>query len=83
MPRQPRPKTKTSKTVQAETDSYRAWKADAVKALAKLHALAVVATRDGCWTKPYVRGLSPDDAAAQAAREYDSTHRPGWGKKRG
>jgi hypothetical protein len=38
--------------------------------------------RDGFWTKLYVRGLSPNEAAEQAARQYDSTHRPAWIKKR-
>jgi len=35
-------------------------------------------TRHAIWTKLYIGGLSPDDAAAPAVREYDSTHRPEW-----
>jgi hypothetical protein len=42
--------------------------------LPKVHERAAVVTRDGFWTRLYVRGLSPDDAAKHAAREYDSTH---------
>jgi hypothetical protein len=56
--------------------SYAAWKADAVKALQKLHWSAAAVTRDGLWTKLYVRGFSPEKAAELAEREYDSTHSP-------
>jgi hypothetical protein len=62
--------------------SYPAWKADAAKALVKLHILAAAVTRDGLWTRLYVRGHSPKKAAELAAQEYDSTHRPKWTKKR-
>jgi hypothetical protein len=62
--------------------SYPAWKADAAKALVKLHVLAAAVTRDGLWTRLYVRGHSPKKAAELAAREYDSAHPPAWVKKR-
>jgi hypothetical protein len=56
--------------------SYSVWKADAVKVLQKLHERAVRSTRDGFWTRCYVRNLSPERAAELAAREYDATTRP-------
>jgi hypothetical protein len=58
--------------------SYPAWKAAAVKALQKLHERAARVTRDGFWTRCYVRNLSPEKAAELAAREYDSTHPAAW-----
>jgi hypothetical protein len=60
--------------------SYPAWKADAVKALQKLHERAARVTRDGFWTRCYVRNLSPEKAAELAAQEYESTHRPKMGE---
>jgi hypothetical protein len=45
-----------------------------VKALQKGHERAARVTRDGFWTRCYVRNLSPQKAAELAAREYDSTH---------
>jgi hypothetical protein len=48
----------------------------------KLHVLAAAVTRDGLWTRLYVRGHSPKKAAELAAREYDSAHPPAWVKKR-
>jgi hypothetical protein len=42
----------------------------------KFHERAAMVTRDGFWTRLYVRGLDPDEAAKAAAREYDATHRP-------
>jgi hypothetical protein len=53
-----------------------------VKALAEVHERAATVTRDGFWTRLYVRGLDPDEAAKAAAREYDATHRPDWAKRR-
>jgi len=38
------------------------WKADGAKALLKLHVLAAAVTRDGLWTRLYVRGHSPEKA---------------------
>jgi hypothetical protein len=43
---------------------------------------AAAVTRDGLWTRLYVRGLGPKQAAELAAREYDATHRPDWIKGR-
>jgi hypothetical protein len=62
--------------------SYPPWKADAVKPLQKLHERAVRSTRDGFWTRCYVRNLSPEKAAELAAREYDAMHPPNWIKRR-
>src|SRR5262249_2159288 len=50
--------------------SFSTWKAAAVKALTKVHERAAVAMRDGYWTRLYVRGLDPDDAAKAAAHEH-------------
>ena len=43
---------------------------------------AATVKRDGLWTRLYVRGFSPEDAAQAAAREYAATHRPDWTKGR-
>ena len=40
-------------------------------ALVKVHQAAVTATPNGLWTRLYVRGLDPEEAAQAAAREYD------------
>jgi len=55
--------------------SYPAWRADAFRALQKLHWSAAAATRDGLWTKLYVRGFSPSEAAKYAEREYTARTR--------
>jgi hypothetical protein len=60
---------------------YPAWKANAAKALVKLHVLAAAVTRDGLWIRLYIQGLSPETAAKLAAREYDATHPPDWIKR--
>jgi hypothetical protein len=53
-----------------------------VKALQKRHGRAARVTRDGFWTRCYVRNLSSEKAAELAAREYDATHPPDWLKRR-
>jgi hypothetical protein len=70
------------KKVKRQCLSYPAWKAAAVKALQKLHERAARVTRDGFWTRCYVRNLSPEKAVELAAREYDATHAPDWLKRR-
>jgi hypothetical protein len=62
--------------------SYPAWKAAAVKALAKRHERAAAVTRESVWTRAYIMRLDPAKAAEFAAREYDSTHPPDWIKRR-
>src|SRR5262245_51282205 len=62
--------------------SFPTWKAEAVKALAKLPARAAVAMRERDWRNLYVRGLGPDDAASYAARDDAASHRPEWAKGR-
>src|SRR5262245_42521278 len=52
------------------------WKAETVKALQQLYERAAVMMRDRDWRNLYVRGLSFDEAASHAARDYDATHRP-------
>ena len=49
-----------------------------MKALQKLHWSAAAFTRDGLWTKLYVRGFSPEEAAKLAKCEYRSTRPPDW-----
>ena len=53
-----------------------------MKALAKVNERAAMMTRDLFWTRLYVRGLDPEEAALAAAREYDATHWPDWVPKR-
>jgi hypothetical protein len=53
--------------------SYAAWKADALKALEWLRSPAARVTRDGFWTKLYVQGFRPAEAAELADREYRSS----------
>jgi hypothetical protein len=62
--------------------SYAAWKADALKALEWLRSPAARVTRDGFWTKLYVQGFRPAEAAELADREYRSTHPLHWFKRR-
>jgi hypothetical protein len=77
----PRPKAKPSaETVTAADVPFPVWKAEALLALAKVHQRAVAATHDSFWTRLYVRGLDPEEAAQAAAREYDSTPRPDWAR---
>jgi hypothetical protein len=52
-----------------------------VKALQQLHERAAVMMRERDLRNLYVRGLSPDEAAAHAAHDYNSTHRPEWATK--
>jgi hypothetical protein len=42
----------------------------------------VAVTRHGLWTKLYVRGFSPEQAAELAEREYGSTRPSAWIKRR-
>ena len=72
MPRQSRTASRDAEP------SYPVWKAAAVKALHRLHAPAAMVTRDGLWTRFYVRGFSPKQAAELAEREYYSTQPPSW-----
>ena len=67
-------KTKpAAETVTAAEVPFPVWKAEAVLALARVHERAMTVTRDdGFWTRLYVRGLDPDEAAKAAAREYDA-----------
>jgi len=58
--------------------SYPAWKAAAIAALKKLHWSAVASTRDGLWTRLYVQGFSPEEAAEVADQTYLSTQPPEW-----
>ena len=60
--------------------SFPTWKAEAAKALAQLHERAALMMRERDWRTLYVRGLSPDDAASHAARDYAASHRPEWAK---
>jgi hypothetical protein len=59
----------------------RTWSRTSLKALAQINGRAILTTRDGFSTRLYVSGLSPEDAAQAAAREYDGTHRPDWAKR--
>jgi len=62
--------------------SYRDWRAAALKALQKLSPLAPAAIREGLLTRCYVHGLSPQQAAQVAEREYRSTRPPDWIKRK-
>jgi len=72
MPRQSRTASRDAEP------SYSVWKAAAVKALHRLHAPAAMVIRDGLWTRFYVRGFSPKQAAELAEREYHNTQPPSW-----
>jgi putative SOS response-associated peptidase YedK len=76
--RSPPPKAKPAAD---EPPSFTVWKAEAVKALQQLHERAAVMMRERDWRNLYVRGLSPDEAASHAARDYAATHRPDWATK--
>jgi hypothetical protein len=79
--RNPPPKAKPAAEAVPATDvPFLVWKAEAVLALA-VHQRAATVTRDAYWTRLYIRGLSPEEAAQAAAREYDATHRPDWAKR--
>jgi hypothetical protein len=64
-----------AEAVPAADVSFTVWKAEAVLALA-IHQRAAAVTRDSFWTRLYVRGFSPEQAAEMTARDYDATHRP-------
>ena len=75
--RNPPPKAKPAAEAVPATDvPFLVWKAEAVLALVMVHQRALTATHDGFWTRLYIRGLNPEEAAQAAAREYDATHRP-------
>jgi hypothetical protein len=79
--RSPPSKAKPSaETVTAADVSFPVWKAEAVLALAMVHQSAAAATHGGLWTRLYIRGFSPEQAAEMAARDYDA--RPDWAKRR-
>jgi hypothetical protein len=61
--------------------SYEAWKAVAAKELQRLHGIDATAIAEREWTKLYIRGLAPEEAADRAEREYRNT-RPAWLKKK-
>ena len=63
-----------TETALAADISFPAWRAAAVNALAEVHERAARVTHDGFWTRLYVRGLDPEEAAKAAAREYDGGH---------
>ena len=53
-----------------------------MRALGKVNLAAVPVTREGVLSRAYVQGLSPEQAAEIAVREYDSTHPAAWVKRR-
>jgi hypothetical protein len=75
--RNPPPKAKPAAEAVPATDvPFLVWKAEAVLALVMVHQQALTATHDSFWTQVYIRGLSPQQAAEMAAREYDATYPP-------
>jgi hypothetical protein len=63
-----------AEAVTAAEVPFPVWKAETALALVKIHERAMTVTRDdGFWTRLYVRGLDPEEAAKAAAREYDAT----------
>ena len=62
--------------------SYRDWRTATIKALAKINLPAVPVTQEGVLSRAYVQGLSPEQAAQVASREYDSTHPAAWIRRR-
>ena len=50
-----------------------AWKANAAKALHRLHDRAAIVTPERLWTQLYIRRFTPAQAAELAEREYRST----------
>jgi hypothetical protein len=59
-------------TVEAQP-SYEAWKAVAAEELKRLHGIEATAIAEREWTKLYVRGLAPEEAAERAERESRNT----------
>jgi hypothetical protein len=47
----------TSRPASGADVPFPAWKIAAVKALAQINGRAILTTRDGFWTRLYVRGL--------------------------
>jgi len=58
-----------------------ALKAAAVNACLKVHERAASITRESRWTRAYITGRSPAEAAEIDAREYDATHWAAWIKR--
>jgi hypothetical protein len=62
--------------------SYKAWKDEALRTLQRDHNLPPNAISEREWTRLYVNGFPPDQAADRAEREYHSTHSPDWVKRK-
>jgi hypothetical protein len=62
--------------------SYASWKDAAAQELKRLHGIEATAIPEREWIKLYVRGLTPEEAAAQVEREYRSTRPASWLKKK-
>ena len=61
--------------------SYGAWKDAAAEELKRLHGIEATAFPKREWTELYVQGLTPEEAAERAEREYRSA-RPARLKKK-
>jgi hypothetical protein len=74
--RNPPPKAKPAAEAVPATDvPFLVWKAEAVLALVMVHQRALTATHDGFWTRVYIRGLNPQEAAPDRAWRSDQVFR--------
>ena len=74
-------RTPRDRTVEAQP-SYPSWKDAAAQELKRLHGIEATAIPEREWTKLYVDGLTPEEAAEKAEREYRGTRPASWLKKK-
>ena len=74
-------RTPRDPTVEAQPP-YSSWKDAAAQELKRLHGIEATAIPEREWTKLYVDGLTPEEAAERAEREYRSTRPASWLKKK-
>jgi hypothetical protein len=58
-------------------DDYRAWKAGVADALERLRGISASIFPEHVWTRLYIKGLTPDQAANAADLQNHYTRSPG------
>jgi hypothetical protein len=58
-------------------DDYRAWKADVATEMERQHGIAASIIPEHVWTRLYIKGLTPDQAANAADLQNYYTRSPG------
>ena len=60
-----------------DADDYRAWKAGVADALERLHSISASIVPEHVWTRLYIKGMTPEQAASASEPQNYFTKDPG------